>query len=145
MKKVLFICLVFIGISVQAQPGLDREMKGSKEMKEKMADLTPQQRAELKAKKMALHLNLNESQQSQIQTLLLDRENKIAAMRANKKDKKELSKDELFELKSQRLDEQIAFKKELESILTEEQFAKFEKSRMGRGKMRKQQSRRNKG
>ena len=143
MKKVLFICLVLIGIPVQAQPGPDKELK-RKEMKEKMADLTPQQRAELKAKKMALHLNLNEAQQSQIQTLLLDRENKIAAMRANKKDRKELSKDELFELKSQRLDEQIAFKKELESILTEEQFAKFEKSRMGRGKMRKQQSRRNK-
>lgn len=144
MKNVLLICFVVVGFTLQAQPGKDSEFKNRKEIKEKMAALTPQQRAELKTKKMTLHLELNETQQNKIQSLLVKQEEKIDAFKAQRKEGKELSKDEMFALKSQKFDEEIAFKKELKSILTEEQFTKFEKSRMHNGKMKRQHEKRKK-
>jgi hypothetical protein len=145
MKKVLLICFVLVGFAVQAQERGDDPRKEKNEMREKMQDLTPQQRAELKSKKMALHLDLNESQQKQIESLLVKQEEKRDAMRAQRKEGKDLTKEELFEIRSQKLDEEIAFKKEFQSILTEEQFAKFEKSKTHRGNMKNHHEKRKKG
>ncbi len=145
MKKVLLIVLILVGFAAQAQERGDGPRKEKNEMREKMADLTPQQRAELKSKKMALHLDLNEAQQKQVEILLVEREKNWDTMRAQRKEGKELSKDEMFALRTQKLDEEIAFKKELQSILTEEQFAKFEKSRMNKGKMKKHSEKRKRG
>jgi len=66
-------------------------------------------------------------------------------MRTQREEKKELSKDEAFALKSKMLDEQMEFKEQMKSILTEDQFAKFEKSKMQRGKMKKQPGKRKRG
>ncbi|MEZ4778910.1 MAG: hypothetical protein R2786_05945 [Flavobacteriaceae bacterium] len=137
MKKLLFICFVFVGLALQAQPGPDAKMKYRKEMKEKMKDLTPQERATLKAKEMTLHLDLNEKQQKQVETLLLQQEEKREALRKQHKEGEELTKEEKFALKSKMLDEQIAFKKEMKNILNEEQYAKFDKKQHHKGRMKK--------
>ena len=144
MKNVLLIALILVGFAGQAQERGNGPRKEKNEMREKMKGLTPQQRAELRSKKMALHLDLNESQQKQVETLLVKQEEKKDAMRAQREEKKELSKDEAFALKSKMLDEQMEFKKQMKSILTKEQFEKFEKSRMHRGKMKKHSEKRKK-
>lgn len=145
MKKVLLITLILIGFTVQAQERGEGPRKEKNEMREKMRDLTPQQRAALKSKKMALHLDLNESQQKQVEALVVKQEEKRDAMRSQREEKKELTKDEAFVLKSKMLDEQIEFKKEMKSILNEDQFEKFEKSRMHNGKTKKHFDKRKRG
>lgn len=145
MKKIVIICFVLVGIAVQAQPGREGKMNDRKEMKEKMADLTPQERAMLKAKKMTLHLDLNDKQQKQVEALLVRQEEKRDALKAQREEGKELTKEEMVFLKSKMLDEQIAFKKEIKTILNEEQYAKFEKSQHYRGRMKKHHDKQKRG
>ena len=100
-------------------------------MMKKMAEMTPEQRADLKTKEMTLTLDLSDRQQEQVKALNLDlaqkRQNKIEN-RKDQKDRKELTSEELYEIRSARLDEAIRVKQEMKNILTEEQFAKFETS-----------------
>jgi periplasmic protein CpxP/Spy len=132
MKKMVIILITLIGTSVFAQPGPEHRPAHKKEMQEKMKDLTPQQRAELKTKEMTLHLDLNEGQQIKIQKLNEALETKRDVFRKDRESEKELSKDALFEHKSAVLDEQINQKQQLKTILTEDQFAKWEKQEMHR-------------
>ena len=138
MKKLMLICFVFVGLSLQAQPGTDSKMNDRREMKEKMADLNPQERAMLKTKHMTLELDLDEKQQKQVETLLVQQEEKRDAMRAQRKEGKKPTKEEMYALKSKMLDEQIAFKKEMKSILNDEQYVKFEKRQHVRKEKKKQ-------
>lgn len=130
MKKMLIIALVFIGTTLFAQPGLDHRPSHKKEMREKMRDLTPKQRAELKTKQMTLHLDLNEAQQQKVQLLNESFETKMNVFRKDRESGKDFSKEELFRHKSDMLDAQINQKQQLKSILTEDQFAKWEKGHM---------------
>ena len=145
MKKIVFICFVLVGITLQAQPGREEKMNDRKEMKEKMSDLTPQERASLKTKKMTLHLDLTEKQQKQVEVLLVKQEEKRDALKAQRKEGNEPTKEELYDLKSKMLDEQITFKNEMKTILTEDQYAKFEKSQHFRGRMKKHHEYQKKG
>ena len=86
---------------------------------------------------MALHLDLSEAQQKEVQKILLEREEKFENLRNEKNKERELSKEELFERKSDMLDDQIAMKQQMKSILTEAQFAKFEKMKQKRQDKRK--------
>ena len=86
-------------------------------------NLTPEQRAELHAKKMTLDLNLNETQQAQVNQLLLDMEKNKPERPENRKEMTDVQK---FEAKNAMLDRRIAMKKEMKQILTEEQFTKWE-------------------
>lgn len=89
----------------------------------------PEQRAELQAKRMTLALDLNEKQQKEVQTLLLEngkaraeyRRQHMADWHAGKK----LSTDEKFALKSKMLDDRIAMNSSMKKILTDKQFEKF--------------------
>tara|TARA_B100000508_G_scaffold138013_1_gene133416 strand:- start:329 stop:754 length:426 start_codon:yes stop_codon:yes gene_type:complete len=133
MKKVLFIAMIVMGVSLQAQPGPGPD---GKQRKERLESLTPQQRAELKTKKMTLHLDLTEAQQKKVEALLVSQEKEREAMKSQWQGKKELSDEEAYALKTERLDKQIAMKKEMQQILTEEQFAKFEKMQHRRNSKR---------
>jgi len=128
MKKVLIICLVLAGTTMYAQPPGHKGDGPREERREKMSEFTPQQRAELKTKKMTLDLDLNTTQQAAIQKLNLQVEADREARKKNRGDKKALTAAEKFEHASQRLDAEIAIKKQLKAILTEVQFEKFEKS-----------------
>ncbi len=126
MKKLVLVILVMAAISVTAQ---DHNMKGKRG---DMKDLSPEQVATLQTKKMTLALDLNESQQSKIKSILTEdaktRKSKMVAYKANMKDgKKVMTADEKYATQNERLDYQIARKKEMKSILTPEQFKKYEK------------------
>jgi len=128
----MLIFLLAFGATLYAQPPGHKKDSPRKEMHQKMQELTPQQRAELKTKRMALNLDLSSLQQSQILQLNLDLESEKENRKAEKKKEGELSANEMFERSSKMLDAKIATKKKLKSILTEAQFEKFEKSHIHR-------------
>ncbi|WP_324025451.1 hypothetical protein QSV08_19945 [Maribacter sp. BPC-D8] len=126
MKKIVMAILVMAAISVSAQ---DHNMKGKRG---DMKDLSPEQVATLQTKKMTLALDLNESQQAKVKTILTKdataRKAKMADRKASKEDgKKVLTSEEKYAKQNERLDYQIARKKEMKSILTADQFNKWEK------------------
>ncbi|WP_159800062.1 hypothetical protein [Flavobacterium sp. MK4S-17] len=94
---------------------------------------TPEQRAQLEVKQLTLKLDLNEKQQKDITKLLTDNKKQNEELRnkvkADKKAGKQITKDERFAMKNQMLDDQIALKKEMKSILNADQYAKWEQMR----------------
>ncbi len=123
MKKVLIICLALMTISLQAQPG---ENEGKQHRKGKNMDYTPEQIAELKTKRMVLQLDLTEQQEKKVYDLVLEKVKKRKELKDNNKEKKGESMS--FEKKKQMLDDRIEMKKAFKSILTEEQYEKWEAS-----------------
>jgi acyl-CoA reductase-like NAD-dependent aldehyde dehydrogenase len=144
MKKLASILILVFAFTLTAQgqkKGMERE-NGPK--------LTVEQQTDLAIKKMTLGLDLTEKQQSQIKPLISTQAAaRIKAMQTRKEHKeanKKPSSDEIYAMKSNQLDNQIAFKSKMKEILNKEQFEKFEKMKNGRkekGKkmmMRKKQS-----
>lgn len=130
MKKLIVIAIAFISVQAFAQPNQGEQRK---QRMHKKHDFTPEQAATLHAKKMTLHLDLNEKQQAQVKEILLEnaqaRKAKMEAFKA-KKESGELKKpttEERFEMANAKLDHQIAMKAKMKKILNEEQFAKWEK------------------
>ncbi len=121
MKKLFLAALLSVSMIAVSQK---REQKGDDH-------LTVEQRTELKVKKMTLDLDLNAKQQKELTALYLEEGKKIEEKRAEMKSKKENSekpsKEERFEIKNKRLDNQIEMKAKLKKILTSEQMEKFEK------------------
>lgn len=119
MKKLFIVALLVVGMASFAQ-----ERKGRPERAE-MENLTPEQRNQLKLKKMTLELDLNAKQQEQVGQIIAEQSAKREVMRAERKAKQEKSSDERFALKSKMMDEQIAVKNKMKSILSAEQFEKW--------------------
>ena len=94
-----------------------------------MADLTPQQRAEMKTQRMVLNLDLNEAQQKKVQKLNEGMEVKREKARLTQEQRQALTKEERYAHKKARMDEEIEFKRALKEILTEDQYTKFENNR----------------
>ena len=134
MKKVCIVALLVIGLSSFAQERKERHPKGE------MEQMTPEQRNQLHLKKMTLDLDLNAKQQEQLTKILADKSAKREAMKAEHKVKMEEAKAIRFEMKKKILDEQIEMKNKMKSILSAEQFAKWEmkkeknNKRMGEGR-----------
>ena len=120
MKRVLLIFLVLATFAVSAQNKNPEKMERRKEMK---ANLTPEQRADLKMKEMTLALDLNATQQQKVKQLFLKSENDKPA---TPKNRSEMTDAQKYEAKSAMLDRRIAMKKEMKQILTEEQMTKWE-------------------
>lgn len=119
MKKLFIVALLIVGMTSFAQ-----ERKG-RTARAEMENLTPEQRNELKLKKMTLELDLNAKQQEQVGQIITEQSVKREAMRAERKAKQEKSTDERFAMKSKMMDEQIAVKNKMKSILSAEQFEKW--------------------
>lgn len=122
---------------------IETPRKGKMEI---MKDLSPEQMATLKTKKMTLALDLTKSQQDKIYALNLKNAKELKVkMQARKNEKEnqegnriELSSDEKYKRINNRLDKQIAIKKELSAILTKEQLEKMEQiKKMRKMKMKK--------
>jgi Spy/CpxP family protein refolding chaperone len=128
MKKVCIVALLVIGLSSFAQERKERHPKGE------MEQLTPEQRNQLHLKKMTLDLDLNTKQQEQLTKILADQSAKREAMKAEHKAKMEEAKAISFEMKKKILDEQIEIKNKMKSILSPEQFAKWEMRKEKNGK-----------
>ncbi|CAM1357357.1 hypothetical protein [Tenacibaculum halocynthiae] len=120
MKKIIgfLVFVISISTSVNAQ----------KEKKERM---TVEQQTELAVKKMALKLDLTDSQQRRVKPLLAEQINEKKELRSKRKAMKESGKkpsaDERYAVANSRLNKLIAFKTEMKSILNEKQYERFEK------------------
>ena len=127
MKKTIIGLLLLVGMTSVAQ-------KKGNDHRRTMKDLTPEQVAILRTKKMTLTLDLSLSQQKQIQSLTLENakfhKTKMAERRNKRKSDvvKKLSSEDFFVLQNERLDYQIAQKTKIKGILTKEQFFKWEKA-----------------
>ena len=124
MRTILSVLVLLISFSAVGQPPHEGQ-KGEKRM-EKMKKMTPEQQATLWSKKMTLELDLNESQQEQVHALILNKVNKQKERRANRP-KERPSDTEIYQMKVNQLDEKIAMKKAMKSILTPAQFEIWEK------------------
>lgn len=128
MKKVLVTTVLLIGMMGYSQRGqhFDSEQRG-------MKDMTPEQIAILKTKKMTLALDLSDAQQKDIQKINLENALERKALMLERKAKKEESEqskpsaDERFDFQNERLDRMVAQKGKMKQILSEEQFQKWER------------------
>ena len=138
MKSLVVIVIAFSTLSVNAQERR-QERKGNDHKKEIMKDLTPEEVANLKTKKLRLKLDLTDMQQKKVESILLEqaveRQNKRKAHQ-NKKEKDKPSKEEFLKMQNARLDSKIEMKQKMKDILTEEQYAKFEKMKPRRHQRR---------
>ena len=127
MKKMIIAALLMTGMASFAQ-----EAPIAK--KEKMEQLTPEQRNQLRLKKMTLELGLNATQQKEMEKLIAEQSAKMEAAKAERKAKKDSkvkpTADERFAIQNKMLDEQIAMKEKVKKILTPEQFEKWEKMKV---------------
>ncbi len=120
-----------------------QDVKGTSKRKAFIKDLSNEQLATLKTKRMTLAYNLSEKQTDAIYTLQLDLVKKHKSKsKISVKERKQMSSDEKYELLMRRLDEKIETKKRFAAVLTEKQMEKFEmqmkhKRKMGRKRMHK--------
>jgi len=142
MKNLIVTALLIVGMTSFAQEKPQRPEKGNRAGMEKF---TPEQRNQLRIKKLTLDLDLNASQQKEMAKLISEADAKREAARAEHKTQKDtgkkLSTDEKFAMRSKMLDEQIAFKEKVKKVLNPEQMVKWEKMQERRkfamGKMKK--------
>ena len=87
--------------------------------------------AEIQTKKMALYLDLSESQQREVlkvnRTLAEKRKQKMEQYKAMKEKGERLSDEERFNHANARLDEQLEVQKKMKKILNEEQYQQWRK------------------
>ena len=125
MKKLILAIALVATTLTFAQ---DRKARGEK--------LTPEQQTELQVKRMTLELDLDEKQQKEIKTILVEqskkRETKLAEMKAKKEKGEKPTADEKFAMKNEMLDNQIAIKAKMKKILKPEQFTKWEEKQADR-------------
>jgi hypothetical protein len=119
MKTIYFLFALALPLMVLAQAPQPKEA------------LTKKQRLELHVKEMQLALDLSENQMASVRTLL----EKYQAKGPKRGEKTaQLSSDERYEMRMQRMDTQLALQKEMKSILNDAQYAQW-KERMPRKRM----------
>ena len=125
MKKIMLMLLLVVGMTTFAQ-----EKRTQKEK------LTSEQHVELQVKKMKLDLNLNDKQSVEVKKVVAQQVKRREAKRAEHETKKDdgtkPTANEIFEMRNEMLDEQIAIKNEMKKILNAEQFVKWEKIQAAR-------------
>jgi len=130
MKKLALVVVLISGITLSAQ-----RHQGDRGT---MQDLSPQEIATLQTKKMTLALDLDQKQQTEVQSLFLtnttERKNKMDERKSKKEDGNRPSKEERYAMQNERLDHMIAQKASMKKILTEAQFEKWEKMQLRRQK-----------
>ncbi|MCF1192547.1 hypothetical protein LRR18_13205 [Mangrovimonas sp. AS39] len=121
MKKLLFMVMAFLAI--QTMSAQERRMN-------KMADYTPEEQAEIQTKKMTLALDLTEAQQKKVQAIHLENaKNRKVRMEEFQKMRgsgEKPTKEQRLARENERLDRQIEIKKQMKSILNEDQYTKWE-------------------
>lgn len=123
MKKLAHVLLIVFAFTLSNQ--------AQEQKKGKRPQLTVDQHTDLSLKRMTLALDLSEKQQNQIKPLLkAQAEKKMAMMKKHnemRKNKTKPSADEVYKMQAERLDNQIAMKGKMKTILNDTQFEKFEK------------------
>lgn len=148
MKKLAMLAIVLISLQATAQDRKEDHKDSRKGRVEKMKNISADDMAQLQTKKMTLHLDLTKAQQKKIGELNLrdakKRKVKIEKRLKERKGAKKRSQEELIKMQNEKLDIQIAKKKEIKAILTAEQYEKWEKMQAKRSKQMKQRKMRGK-
>ncbi len=125
MKKVFLATLLVVSLTTFAQ---EEKKIGSK--RAEMEKMTPEQRGELRLKRVSAILNLNEKQQKEIAPILAEqqqkREKAIADFKAMKEKGTKPTAEERAVRAKQREDDQKAMTDKLQKILTPDQMKKWE-------------------
>ncbi|OMP31590.1 hypothetical protein [Mangrovimonas sp. DI 80] len=132
MKKIiLMMAIALIAFQANAQQGPRDFQKGNRgDRMGMLQDLTPEQASEIHTKRMTLNLDLTEAQQKQIQVINLEEATyRKAQMEARQNMTQKPTSDEIAARMNARLDHQIAYKKKVKNILTEEQYQKWEETK----------------
>lgn len=124
MKKLATTLVIILTVSLS---GFSQEPE---QARPERARMSTEQRNQLRLKRMTLELELSAAQQKEMASVIAEestnREAKMAAMKSENKEKKQLTADEKFALKNKMLDEQIARKAKMKKILNDKQFEKWE-------------------
>lgn len=123
MKSLILILLMLISLTGFSQ---QRDM-GRMERAQKIK-MTPEQRAEISSKRMALALDLTESQRMEIETLHFEQlnENKTRITERRKTARENAKKRDERSIKN--LDKRLSHQEKMKEILNEEQYAKWKES-----------------
>lgn len=114
MKQLMTIFLALITFTINAQDHGHH--------KRSLQEYTPEQRAELRTKKMTLHLDLTADQQKQVHQVFLENAKNRPARAADGQPNTQRSYSDM----NSKLDRQIATKQKMKEILSAEQYAKWE-------------------
>jgi len=131
MKQFFFISAIIMSTLSFAQPPQRGDRTPQKT--NKTANLSAENRATLMSKKMTLKLDLSKEQQAKVYQLFLEKTQKRKDSKRHKQETK-LTKEMRFETLNNRLDQKIAFKTEMKSILTKEQYTRWSKMSSKKGK-----------
>lgn len=130
MKKFIVLAsLIITSMTYGQERHPERKASHKKGKMELMKDLSTEQIATLKTKKMTLAFDLSKSQQNQVYTLLLEETTSQDAQRKERQKESSNSKltpEEKFNKMNSRLDKKIIHKAKLKEILSKEQFEKWE-------------------
>lgn len=142
MKKLILPLLMLVFSIGQAQTDKKADLASNKQVHQRMRayhqNQTPAERANLQTKRMALHLDLTDSQQKSVNALLVkqneQRDKLFAEAKKNKEAGKQPTDDERYQMQVSRLDSQIVFQNEMKSILNEKQYEQWKSHREKSGK-----------
>lgn len=125
MKKLITIALIAImGVSSYAQ---EKQQRPARHDGNPMEKFTPEQRNQLMLKKMTLDLDLNDSQQKEMGKIIAEQSAKREAHLKDRKSKTEKpTSDEIFKMRSNMLDEQIAMNAKMKKVLSPDQYKKWD-------------------
>ncbi|MEM9077538.1 MAG: hypothetical protein AAGC43_10880 [Bacteroidota bacterium] len=133
MKQLVVLMLALVSINAFAQ-----RPEGPKRSMKAMAELSVEQLATLRTKKLTLALDLSESQQAEIMKISLEEAEFKKAKHEELKIKKEngerkkLTADERFEMVNARLDHKIAHQQKMKQVLNKEQYETWKELRLRR-------------
>ncbi len=128
MKNALILIAFLISLGSFAQKTEGMQQRQKMERSRIAANLSAEEMATLRTKELTLQLDLNESQQKNIKALLVS---EISNRKANmqnrpqkgfRKDSTNISSEDFYKMKSERLDHQIEFQNKMKTILTDTQF-----------------------
>ena len=147
MKQLLVMILAFFTLCGYAQE-TDEPAKKRSERSHHLKDMTPEQIATLKTKRMTLDLDLDEKQRDEIYKMHLEeaqsKKAKADEFRNSGKKRSEITNDERYQGMNDRLDKQIEHKQKMRSVLNEDQFQKWDQGRK-RGVQKRNMRKRQKG
>ena len=123
MKKLIVLALCVLGLTAFAQ---------KKERRDKFKEMTPEQRVEVRVKKMTRDLDLNATQQNQVRELFLaqkeDREKFVEEVKACREAHQKVTEEQRENAKNKMEEKKEATKLKMKSILTDAQYAKWDAS-----------------
>ncbi|MGB7395962.1 MAG: hypothetical protein WA913_16370 [Pricia sp.] len=146
MKKVIVVLLCMAGMTGMAQKEERHNGERHQEKKHRStaaSELSPEQLATLKTKKMVLALDLNEVQQKELQALNFENTKIRKTERDERQAKiesgefKRPTADERYAIQNERLDRMIAQRTEMKEILSQEQYDQWMKMEQRKTRYRK--------